>query len=149
MAHLEASIADIVATVWDTVLGMAVELDDTLHLATGDVQTYAGIIQIHGAWEGAIAVQCGESMARHAATVMFSMDASAVSIEDLHDCLGELTNMIGGNLKALLPEPCTLGLPVVVEGHDYRLRLPGAAPVRRSAFRSGEEIIIVTVLERA
>jgi len=149
MAHLEESIADIVATVWETVLAMPVELDDTLHLSTGEIPTYAGIIQIHGAWEGAVAVQCAEPMARHAAMVMFSMDAGTVSNEDLHDCLGELTNMIGGNLKALLPEPCTLGLPVVVEGHDYRLRLPGAAPVRRSAFRAGEEIIVVTVLERS
>lgn len=150
MAHLEDSIADIVATVWETVLGMRVELDESLHLTVSpDHPTYAGIVQIHGAWDGAIAVQCSDTLARQAASTMFSIPADAVSVSDMHDCLGELTNMIGGNLKALLPEPCALGLPVVVEGHDYRLRLPGSAPVRRSAFRVNDESIVVTVLERA
>ena len=77
------------------------------------------------------------------------MAEAELTTADLHDALGELTNMTGGNLKALLPEPCTLGLPVVVEGVDYRFRLPGSAPVRRSAFRVGDEPIVVTVLERA
>ena len=150
MAHLEDSIADIVATVWETVLGMHVELDESLHLAAvPDHPTFAGIVQIHGAWEGAIAVQCSEALARRTATTMFDLTDDAVTNADMHDSLGEITNMIGGNLKALLPEPCSLGLPVVIEGRDYRLRLPGSAPVRRSAFLTDGESIVVTVLERA
>ena len=150
MAHLEDSIADIVATVWETVLGMQVELDESMHLATvPEHPTYAGIVQIHGAWEGAIAVQCSEALARRTAMTMFDLTPDDVTTAELHDSLGEITNMIGGNLKALLPEPCLLGLPVVVEGRDYRLRLPGSAPVRRTAFTTEGESIVVTVLERA
>jgi hypothetical protein len=33
----------------------------------------------------------------------------------VRDVAGEVANMIGGNLKALLPEPCRLSLPKVTK----------------------------------
>ena len=67
MPHLENSIAEIVTTVWDTVLGLQAEPDDSLHLTSSPDHTiYAGVVQIHGAWDGAIALQCSEALARRA-----------------------------------------------------------------------------------
>lgn len=150
MSQLEQSIGEIVSTVWDAVLGLHVESDDNFQLTGAHpAHTYAGVVQISGAWNGAVAVQCSEQLARTAAMTMFSIPEADVTVADLEDALGELTNMTGGNIKALMPETCTLGLPVVVEGADYRFRLPGSAPVQRAAFRVGTEEVVVTVLERA
>lgn len=151
MQQLDVAIDEIVVTVWESMLGMAIVPDDALHAFGHEAaheHTYAGIVQIHGAWEGAVGVQCSARIARETAQVMFSLTGDTVAVDDLQDALGELTNVIGGNIKALLPEPCTLGLPVVVEGGDYRLRLPGANTVRRASFRMGEELVVVTMLER-
>ncbi|MBY0489620.1 MAG: chemotaxis protein CheX [Gemmatimonadaceae bacterium] len=151
MQQLDAAIDGIVASVWESMLGMVVEPDDTIQPLGHDPvseHTYAGVVQIGGAWDGAVAVQCSDRMARHAAQHMFSLEHGDVSVADLQDALGELTNMTGGNIKALLPEPCRLGLPVVVEGADYRLRLPGASVVRRATYRADGELVVVTMLER-
>ncbi len=157
MPQLEEAIQGIVSTVWESVLGMHIAPEDPISAFSphsGDAvadqaHTYAGVVQISGAWDGAVTVQCSARAARHAARTMFGLTDDNVSISDLQDALGELTNMTGGNIKALLPETCHLGLPVVVEGADYRFRLPGSAPVRRSTFTAGGELIVVTMLERA
>jgi chemotaxis protein CheX len=36
--------------------------------------------------------------------------------EDVADAVGELANMIGGNIKGLMPGPSVLTLPVVASG---------------------------------
>jgi chemotaxis protein CheX len=151
MQQLDEAIDGIVAAVWESILGMSIAPDDTIHAIGHEhlsEHTYAGIVQIAGAWDGAVAVQCSDRMARHAAQRMFSLDHGDVSVADLQDALGELTNMTGGNIKALLPDPCSLGLPVVVEGADYRLRLPGASVVRRATYKADGELVVVTMLER-
>ena len=152
MQQLDAAIDGIVATVWEGMLDIPV-MPDSPTLAFGQEaapeHTFAGVVQIAGAWGGAVAVQCSGPLATRAAQRMFGLDADAVTTADLQDALGELTNMTGGNVKALLPEPCSLGLPVVVEGADYRLRLPGSSAVHRAFYRAEGEMLIVTVLERA
>ena len=50
------------------------------------------------------------------------------------DALGELANMIGGNLKALLPSNVGLSLPSIVRGNDYVVRLRGGVVVNRQMF---------------
>ena len=157
MSQLDEAIQGIVSTIWESVLGVQIEPESpiaTLSRYDGDspadyAHTYAGVVQISGAWDGAVTVQCSARAARHAARTMFGLTEEDVSLADLQDALGELTNMTGGNIKALLPQTCYLGLPVVVEGADYRFRLPGSAPVRRSTFKAGDEMIVVTMLERA
>lgn len=149
MPQLELSITEIITTVWDSVLNLTLVPDDSIQAARQSEHTYAGVVQINGAWVGAVAVQCSSALARHAARTMFGISDSEITEAELQDALGELANMTGGNIKSLLPEPCTLGLPVVVEGVDYRFRLPGSSPVVRSAFRSGDESVVVTVLERS
>ena len=51
-------------------------------------------------------------------------DDAVVSHEDVVDAFGEIANVVGGNVKALLPELATLSLPEVVPGrvvHDGAL----------------------------
>jgi len=42
--------------------------------------------------------------------------------EDVRDALGELANMLAGNLKSVLPSGVVLSMPSVIEGSDYSLR---------------------------
>ena len=56
------------------------------------------------------------------------------TLEDVQDALGEITNMTGGNLKALMPGSCHLSLPAVIDGNDYRIRIPTARVLTRVLF---------------
>ena len=62
-----------------------------------------GRLQIHLSLE-----QCFEVTSR-----LMRIDRPTAFNEDVSDALGELANMIGGNLKALLPERAELSLPTV------------------------------------
>jgi hypothetical protein len=61
---------------------------------------------------------------------------------------GELTNITGGNLKALLPEPCYLSLPAVADGSDYGLWILDSRLRTQLTFNCHDHPFQVTVLER-
>jgi chemotaxis protein CheX len=42
------------------------------------------------------------------------MDADVVPDEDIADVLGELANIVGGNVKSMLPNGCALSTPYYV-----------------------------------
>ena len=57
--------------------------------------------------------------------------------------------MVAGNLKIVLPRPCQLSLPAVVEGIDYRIIVPGTKIAGQVLFESNSHPLLVTVLEGA
>lgn len=150
-SSLRDSVGQIVEMIWTSTLSlpvMAVDpTSDELSDALRDQRSYVGIVQITGGWDGAVAVHCSYELARQAASRFLGVAEADVSVDDLQDALGELTNMIGGNFKALLPDRCMLGLPVVVDGAALRLRLPGNHQVLKCAFVSESQPLTVTVLK--
>ena len=73
-------------------------------------------ISITGAWNGTTVLTCSASAVRRAAAVMFGMTEDEVGAEELTDAIGELINVVGGNIKGILPGPTELSLPSVHEG---------------------------------
>jgi chemotaxis protein CheX len=56
-----------------------------------------------------------------------------VTDEDINDSVSEIMNIIGGNLKSMLPQPNQLGLPIVdVKG--ARLNFPFTKQLSQVAF---------------
>lgn len=89
-------------------------------------RTLSAVVHITGAVDGAVVVHCTESFARLVASKMFNIEPDQATTTDEQDALGELCNIVGGNFKSLLPEPCRLSLPTVVDGSDYSFRIPGS-----------------------
>jgi chemotaxis protein CheX len=67
--------------------------------------------------------------------------------DDVRDVMGELANMVAGNLKSLLPRGVDLSMPSVVEGSDYSLRVCGVNAVERMTFSSTTGIFRITLIE--
>lgn len=102
-----------------------------------------GVVHVQDAWVGAVQLECSADFAAMAAARMFAADGS-VTQPDLDDALGELTNMIGGNIKSLLPAPSVLSLPVV--RHAVGLSgVPGLTALSRVAFLAAGEPIFITI----
>lgn len=80
----------------------------------GRAMEVSASVSVIGAWNGHVVVDCSTGASRHAAAAMLAVDLQDVTQEDVTDALGELANIIGGNVKALLPEPCALSLPHVL-----------------------------------
>lgn len=83
-------------------------------------------VSITGSWHGHVVYASSEAAARKAAAAFLAMEVEEVSSEDVFDVLGELVNIVGGNVKAMLPPGCFLSLPQVVLAPDSAARYPSA-----------------------
>ena len=71
-------------------------------------------VEIVGPWNGAVVLTTGRSTAEELSRCLLAEHAPPVlDDEDVEDALGELANVVGGNVKAVLPGPSVLGLPEV------------------------------------
>jgi chemotaxis protein CheX len=86
-------------------------------------------VSISGTWTGHVVYASSAAAARKAAAAFLAMDVGEVSQEDVSDVLGELANIIGGNVKAMLPPGCVLSLPQVVLAPDSVTKYPNAERV--------------------
>ncbi len=87
---------------------------DFLQWGTGEPlegEVTQALIRIVGEWSGAITLDIESGTARTAAEVMLQVED--VEPEEVTDAVGELVNIIGGNIKSLLPTPSKLSLPQV------------------------------------
>jgi len=100
-----------------------------------------------GAWYGAILLECSPLQARRFAQYLMSLDEPEAVNDDVRDALGELANMLAGNLKSVLPHGVVLSMPSVVEGSDYVLQMCGKRTVERIPFWSRDGIFAVTLVE--
>jgi chemotaxis protein CheX len=73
-------------------------------------------VSLTGAWHGHVVVTCSSAAARHAAAAFLAMETDEVSDEDMTDVMGELANIVGGNVKSMLPAATAVSLPHVVSG---------------------------------
>ncbi len=73
-----------------------------------------GWVDLHGGWSGSAAVTTERTTAEGLARALLVLpDGEAVADDDLRDAFGEIANVVGGNVKSLLPVSGTLGLPQV------------------------------------
>lgn len=131
---LGQEIATLSENIWLSVLGLSLHPSAAQGKALPGGPTVDGIVTISGDWQGAVIVQMPQPLAAKVATIMFSLGTNEPTLEDVQDALGEITNMTGGNLKALMPGSCHLSLPAVIDGNDYRIRIPTARVLTRVLF---------------
>ncbi len=145
--HLSSDdVAQIVQEVWSSMLGLDVEPLEAEIDSSGPA--VAGSVGVSGAADCLISMEMQAAAARAVAAAMFGLSDADVSDDDVADAVGELTNMVGGNIKSLLPEPSTLSLPVVAQGTIPALRVVGAKVLLSQGFVSGDHPIYVNVWNR-
>ncbi len=71
-------------------------------------------VEIVGPWTGTVVLTCSRATAEALSRCLLAEHAPPVlDDEEVQDGLGELANVVGGNVKAVLPGPSVLGLPEV------------------------------------
>ena len=108
----EPTLAQVVSDVCSTMLelpitsgGQNLVLEDPLVAA----------VQITGEWQATVEVATTRPVVRIIAARMFALPQESLETADLHDALGEVANMIGGNLKGIANHELDLSLPSVSE----------------------------------
>lgn len=119
-----ADLESIMNDCWSTFLSNVEPLEP---VAPSDRSAYAwsAAITVSGGWQALVLMQFSETAAKTVAQQMLGMGADEEPVlEDLNDALGELVNVIGGNVKSLMPGPSQLSLPLVAQG-TVSTSLPG------------------------
>lgn len=99
--------------VWSSMLGLTVTAaPPTPPPDHGEVMS--GRVAFCGAFCGFVWLHSTVTLARRVAGVMLGDDPEHLSTSDIYDSVGELTNMVAGNIKSLLPAPTQLAMPMVV-----------------------------------
>ncbi|WP_380164607.1 chemotaxis protein CheX [Jannaschia sp. R86511] len=108
-------LAELTQAVWESFVDAELPLVDLYGapLDPGPDGVVVGTILIHGPHAGRINVSLPAQAASAAAARMLDMAPGDVVEADVHDATGELANMIGGNVKAMLEGEHHLGLPSV------------------------------------
>jgi chemotaxis protein CheX len=147
--HMQTEISveilvQIVESVFMTMMSLDVSPSDASWKPTGNRLT--SFVHLTGDWNGAVMLDCNPRQACQFAGLILSMDPPDIVDDDVRDVLGELANMIGGNMKCCMPTGVRLSMPTVMEGRDYDMRICGSQILKRVAFQCAEGHFWVTVL---
>jgi len=104
-------------------------------------------VHFAGDWRGAVLVECDAPQACQFAVRFMGIDMPAAVDDDVRDVMGELANMVAGNLKSLLPRGVDLSMPSVVEGSDYTMSVCGSTAAEHMVFSSAAGIFRITLIE--
>ena len=148
MQFLEEEILEITETTWQSMLGLDIH-PRALPASMGPAEGHlTGKVEISGAWTGAVLLHGSHELAAAAAAVIFATEPGAETKQDSFDAMYELTNIIGGNIKSLLPEPCQLSLPCVETTTDAHVKISGMEKVSELVFDCQEQPLFVSVWQR-
>ncbi len=128
----EATVGSIAGEAWVALVGE----DEVLVPVPGDLpeDTLSAWVDVVGPWTGSVVLTTGRQTAADLTRALLGEAApELLDHEDVADAIGEIANVVGGNVKAALPGPSTLGLPAV-----------GEAPV----VRNPEDVCRIDVLWR-
>jgi len=138
-------VGQLIETIWTVVLDCNVQSVPVPASHRDAASVLTSMVEFTGEWEGMLALECPEGFVRQAAALMFEIDQELVTVEQLEDSLCELTNIVGGNLKALLPPSTHLGLPFVAKDTNSSQALPRARVLTRLAYETSGFVFLVTI----
>ena len=129
--------------VWGSYLGAGEELGPRVPDVEEPIDAVSSSVSVAGGWAGHVVVSTTWPAAREIAATMLSAPAAQLSDADVCDALGEVANVVGGNVKSVVPGPSTLSLPVVARGAS--LVWPDAEEVVRAELAWRGEPVTVSV----
>ena len=133
----QATLQLIVGDVFTGLLGEVEPPDMMIEPGVPELPVCASV-SISGEWNGTVLVACSAPLARLVtAQLLLTADADLAD-DDVRDAVSELANVIGGNVKSVMPGPSVLSLPSSSLGEVVPGRPPVDAPASsvRLAWRA-------------
>lgn len=114
-------------------------------------QSITGMVGLAGTHKGVLAVHFPKQIALDVTSSFLGMDVGEIN-EDVQDAIGEIANMLGGNLKTILSDrgrDIQLSLPSTISGDEYAFSSQADAEQIILPFQAPSGIFFVEVeLER-
>ena len=107
------TLQQVVSDVCSGMLGL--ELEPSEHSTCDETDALSAIVKISGGWDSLVQVLTPRKTAVAIASTMFAMNEDELSEAEIRDAVGEIVNMVGGNLKGIVDGESSLSLPCVGE----------------------------------
>lgn len=141
-------VADLVSVAWQTFVGTELVPVEAVGPTDPD-SVVCSAISIGGPWSATVLFHCNRVLAREGAATVLGMDPDEMDEADMLDIIGELANIIGGNVKGFVSDSdseWSLSLPVVSEGMQI---VPGSRLATEVAFMCDGQLIGCQIREHA
>jgi flagellar motor switch protein FliN len=144
---ISTKVPDSVINVFSTMLSMDVLVSHTVSQSALEGMRTVGAVSFAGDAIGLINIHVTSQFARQLAAVMLDMDISDVNVEtDVNDVIGELSNIIGGNLKSIFSDVglrCELSTPSITSGSGFKIESMNMERYERFAFEYQDQVFFV------
>lgn len=139
MDTIAADITESTKAIFETMIMIPLQHSDPYlgdqHQIRSDV---LGMVSFTGKYYGVIAMFCSKKFALKAASSMLMTEMTSFS-SDVRDAVGEISNMIAGNIKTRLTAKCgemNLSIPIVIAGEGLSITAIDNNPVVADATLS-------------
>ena len=143
---VRASITEITKGVFSTMVML--DVVDEPPLAEPVVtfhETLTSMVGLAGSYSGILAIHCPKNLALLITSNMLGMEVTEIN-EDVNDAMGEIANMIGGDVKHIFSPKgadINLSIPTVIYGSDYMLESMSSAQSLVIPFQcSGDRFLL-------
>lgn len=140
---------DTVIELFDTMLSMELELADSTIEPSPDENMIMGTINFAGDVTGSIYIRLSHIFARFSTAAILGKKLDEIEgEEEIRDVVGEMSNIIGGNLKAAFCDTgltCEISPPSLTTGNDFTIKTLNMDRYERFVFRYEEYNIFVEV----
>lgn len=114
--------------------------------------TVSGIIALEGKYSGLLAIHLPTGSALEVGGAFLDLELEDID-EDLLDAIGELTNMLAGNIKAALDpagSEIKLSIPSTLQGAEYRVeKVDGARNICIPFYLDNGDFLVELQLKRS
>uniref|UniRef100_A0A7C4MMW9 Chemotaxis protein CheX n=1 Tax=Desulfatirhabdium butyrativorans TaxID=340467 RepID=A0A7C4MMW9_9BACT len=135
--------------VFQTMLSMPIDVAASASESTISGSRVVGSVGFAGDVMGSIYIHVPGSFAKEMAAAMLGMEPDEIEDDDeVNDVIGEVSNMIGGDLKSRLCDagfPCQLSIPNITRGTDFQIDTIGWVRHERIGFKKDNQGIVVDV----
>ncbi len=143
-------VVSVVQDVFTSLLGLEIVSDEDDAPVVEPSKKVSTTVGIAGDWNGTLTMECDSDTACLLSSAMLGTDLDTDLTDDVKDVLGELVNIMAGNVKGTLPGQSKLSLPLIVEGNDYHVGiLNGKVLMKKRLSCQGKTVTIAVVVREA
>jgi flagellar motor switch protein FliN len=143
----KGKIAAAVVDVFETMFSLKLEAVETVSATSLTGVRNVSSVGFAGDATGIISIHVGTDLCRRMAANMLGMQPEEIEGGDeINDMLGELGNIVGGNLKSALTDTglrCALSTPSCTTGSDFMIETLNLERYERFAFRTEPHMVFV------
>jgi chemotaxis protein CheX len=152
--NLKGFVTHSVKSVFQTMLSMEIELDNPPDKESINTNGHiVGTVGFAGTVMGTINLFVSRDFGREMTAAMLGMAVGDIgSDEEVNDVIGEVCNMVGGDLKSRLCDAgltCSLSIPSVTYGNGFRIESKGWARHEQLGFRNRQHSALLEIYVRS